>query len=92
MGRINGLTTKLIHDTGTGLSIIGGAYFDDYLREKTRLLPTQISAAAANGQRMTVRGICKAQLTVGTKEEEIEFKVIEELGMEVIIGTDAIIN
>ena len=83
------MNVSLIHDTGTGLSIIGGTYFDDYLRESLKLLPTTMTASAANGQRMTVRGKCKAWVAIGGRIAEIDFNVIEELGMEIILGTAA---
>jgi hypothetical protein len=80
--------TRLIHDTGTGLSIIGAAFYDDYLRSKVNLMESQTVASAANGQRLTVRGQCRVLLTIGPKVEFHWFKVIEELGSEIIVGTD----
>lgn len=82
------MPTRLIHDTGTGLSIIGAAFYDDYLRSKVPLHNSQTIASAANGQRLTVRGECRILLSIGPKVEFHWFKVIEELGSEIIIGTD----
>ena len=82
------MPTRLIHNTGTGLSIIGAAFYDDYLCSKVDLKDSQTIASAANGQLLTVRGECHVLLTIGPKVEFHWFKVIEELGSEIIIGMD----
>jgi hypothetical protein len=86
-GIINNVPTKLILDTGSGITVMGGRFFDTYLKDEVELLPNLTIASATNNQLMTTRGMCQVLLTIGTHKELVWFKIIEEVENEVIIGT-----
>ncbi|MHB1799647.1 MAG: RNase H-like domain-containing protein, partial [Vulcanimicrobiaceae bacterium] len=70
------------------MSIIGGEIFERYFREEVKLEKSSSLASAANGQRMDVRGECVMRVEMGGVEIEHLFKVINDLGEEIIIGND----
>ena len=90
MIKINSVSKAAIFDTGTGISIIGGQYFDNFLRNSIELIfEKDIRILAANGQNMEVRGHCWIEIEIGWEKQKKElFKVIEEIKNDVIIGND----
>jgi hypothetical protein len=67
---INTLSTTIIVDTETSISLIEGDFFDYYLRENvTLILAINIQVMATNGQPMTIRGMIHVQLNLGAKKE-----------------------
>src|SRR5690242_3940322 len=91
-GQINGIQCSIMLDTGAGISIIGGNFYEDYLRNSTPLsnlaLPSRI--LAANGQAMNTKGSCQAQLRLGDRTLLHDFKVIDEMTYDVLIGNDCL--
>ena len=87
-GTINKVPTKIVLDTGTGITLIGGQFFDQYLRNDVTLqsCPTQVSAA--NSQSMTVRGQGEVDVQLGAFHDRVTFIIVEEIGKEIIIGND----
>ena len=75
-------------DTGSGISVIGGIFFDKYLREEVQILPVLSTVSAANAQRMTVRGDCELEVWIGMLRERTKFRIIEDMGDDVLLGTD----
>jgi hypothetical protein len=81
----------MVFDTGTGISIIGGRFFDDYLRNEVQLEPPpELRVNAANGHSMNVRGICDIEIDITIVKKKLKLLVIEEVGAEIILGNDAL--
>ena len=88
-GRINSIPTSIIIDTGTGTSIIGGEFFNDYLRENVDIIEcAETVLLAANGGRMGVQGRCQVKLGIGKIEKIVTFTIVDDLKNEIIIGNN----
>ena len=91
-GKLNELETDFILDTGAGITVMGGGYYDKYLRDSIPLeaIVEDSMVTAANAQQMTVRGYCRVKIQLGDLEDEVLFKVIEEIRDEIILGNDSL--
>ncbi len=67
---------------------MGGEFFNTYFRNDFQLQAAPLNVAAANGQRMKARGQFEIDITIGKLASKACFLVVEELGMEVLIGND----
>ena len=89
--RINEISTTVIVDTGAGMSIIGGSFYDDFLRDQNtqfKLWEKNAVAIAANGQRMIIRGECVVTIELAGRKEAHNFRVIDDVGNSIILGTE----
>lgn len=89
---INGIQANVIVDTGAGMSIIGGGYYDTYLRDQDVSFVSwknDFNAQAANGQAMKIRGDCTVMLSLGGRKELHNFRVIDDVGHNILLGTDS---
>jgi hypothetical protein len=76
---INDILTTIIVDTGTGLNIIGGNFFNSYFRIiAPLLLPKNTKVTTANGQLMIVRGKIQFKVDFSAKLEFLHFHIMEE--------------
>ena len=90
---INGIMTTVVVDTGAGMSIIGGVFYDEYLRNQdTHFVSWKggASAQAANGQSMKIRGECTVMLKLIGKEQPHNFRVIDDIAFNIILETELI--
>src|SRR5271165_69876 len=71
--------TPIILDTGSGISVIGGIFFDKYLREKVQILPVLSTVSAANAQQMTVRGDCELEVWIGMLREKTKSLITKNM-------------
>ena len=53
-----------------------------------KIVPNITTVTAANRQHMTVRGATVIKIQISTLIDNINFLVIDELGMDIIIGND----
>lgn len=88
---IQGMPTEAIIDTGSGISIIGGHFYDTFAKPMESChdisnIPS--TTVAANGQPMTTRGVVALNITLGDRTVNHFFHIIEELKFEVILGND----
>lgn len=79
-------------DTGAGYSIMGGKFFDAHLRKTVSLLKSQMLFKAVNQSGMTTRGECEVIVKLGNEEIKHIFRIVEEIGWEIICGIDFIHN
>jgi len=75
-------------DSGAGITVMGSTYFNNYLIRDFKLIPSVINVSAANKQQMTVNGSTIVNIQIGTLMDTIKFLVINEIGMDIIIGND----
>lgn len=83
--QLDGIDIKLIVDTGSGISIIGGTFFHNFLQGTVKLNDTNSIALAANGESMTTRGEVSVTLNIRNKAFIHKFRVIEEVDNEAIV-------
>ena len=85
---INNIKCHFIIDSGAGITVMGSTYFNNYLIRDFKLIPSVINVSAANKQQMTVNGSTIVNIQIGTLMDTIKFLVINEIGMDIIIGND----
>ena len=62
---------------------MGSTFFNSYLIKDFTL-----TSCAANKQQMTVNGLTTVGIQIGTLTDNVKFLVVNELGMDIIIGND----
>ena len=87
--RVEEIPCQVIIDSGAGISIIGGPFYRSFLLSK-KLVGSNSDhvAVAVNGESMTIRGILLAKVKLGDTEATHNFRVIDEIEDDIIIGTD----
>ena len=89
---INKIPVTVIVDTGAGISILNGSFFDDFLlRDPAITLQSPIShlwSVTATEQVMKDHGCCELEVTMGGATQRHVFRVLEDLEPQVILGID----
>ena len=67
---------------------MGSTFFNSYLIKDFTLTSCTINVSAANKQQMTVNGLTTVGIQIGTLTDNVKFLVVNELGMDIIIGND----
>ena len=67
---------------------MGSTFFNSYLIKDFTLTSCTINVSAANKQQMTVNGLTTVGIQIGTLTDNVKFLVVNELGMNIIIGND----
>ena len=86
-GQLHNKKILLIGDTGSGISIIGGNYFDRNLSQ-FKIKPSKSKPVAANGEELDLRGEATVPITIGKETVDHDFKIIEDLNDQVLVGND----
>jgi len=86
-GQLHNKKILLIGDTGSGISIIGGNYFDRNLSQ-FKVKPSKSKPVAANGEELDLRGEATVPITIGKETVDHDFKIIEDLNDQVLVGND----
>jgi len=84
----NVVSTDLIVDTGTGIAVLGGKFYDLYLKDQIGLESSSEKVRAANRQAMVVRGEIEVDVTIGKITKKVKFLVVDDVGTEILIGTE----
>ena len=87
-GTINDIQCAFIIDSGAGVTVLGSTFFNTYLINNFKLIPSTIHVSAANKQPMTVNGMVIINIQIGTLMDNVKFLVVNEIGMDIIIGND----
>ena len=87
---LDGIETSVILDTGAGISVIGGLFYDTHLAGDNRSIRpwTGPDALAANNMVMKIRGAAHIPYRIGSRTGTHAFRIIDDLRNTVIIGTD----
>lgn len=90
VGFINNVNTQFIIDTGSGVSIISGSFFDSYLRDDPSVIITPSGnniAKTVNGEVIWFRGECEVDIKLGTQERRCQMKILDKFGSGALLGT-----
>ena len=75
-------------DTGAGSSFIRKPILPDYLLQKVQPFLAKSNVRDASNSRVRIFGTVTLVIKLGLRSQTIKFKVVENLGTDVIIGCD----
>lgn len=70
------------------MSIVGGDFFDNYLRDDVTIKEKCQTTTAANGEVMTTRGEIRVPIRIGNTTILQQCRVVDEIRDEVILGNN----
>lgn len=85
---MNLIPTTVVIDSGSGTSTIGSNFFENYLIGDVNLEKSESMSIAANGQEITTRGEVIIPISFQDFTMIHKFRVVDELGNEILIGSD----
>ena len=87
-GFLNGKKVKILLDTGSSVSLIGGKILDSIVDQRDGEAEEFDKIIAVNSTEMQVAGMIQGKLKIGQFETQTKLNILPEASYEVLLGRD----